>query len=264
MVDRICVVCKKPFQKRDNEPPANYKVRKTCGKACSRQLPTIRALARGNKRCVICGGPLPYSKEYLQTCGDMACQTVLTLHPEFLDVERRVPFKHKTRTPKLRDLPRHHQKIWNNPESYTKRIRGKTLEGSKALEITKEGWLIRGTYELTQDERGIARPKAQASIWSTLSRRSVFIRAIIQADGEPSWIVHRLPRQSTADAVRHLYMGNSENHLLCDIFYAWGCSCDNRHKVEYKTIEDLPNKDGYHDACPLCGSSPIEVITDDF
>jgi len=225
------------------------------------QLRTLKAKAQGATTCVICGNLVPFGKQYLQTCGDLACQLVAFFHPKYIDPTRsqygrKKPKTHlKVRGPVLK-------KLWTTEESLTERIKSKAEEINKSLELTEEGWLIRGTYEMAQDERGEARPEAQKKLWSVLSRRAVFIRAISAHASTPSLVIHRRRGQSTIEAIQDQYIGDSKHYSLCDTFYAWGCSCDNRHKVEYTTIEDLPNEDGYHDACPLCGSSPIEVITD--
>ena len=210
------------------------------------------------KNCVVCGGLLATQRYQNQTCRSPECRAAILLHPILKEPGR-------TGTPwgwnKPKTAPRERLELlmrrfgFEVPDSGHEALRLGALELRETSDWNARDW------GMMEDDRGAANPESQEAVWGWLSRVTVFLRSIGQEGGQASLVVrlrngetsHMAVERSLSQTARVLARG-------CDYFLAWRCPCEHDHRVEYTSIEALPKGLGYHDACPLCGAAPLEVI----
>lgn len=208
--------------------------------------------------CVICNRTFAKGRDNrLQTCGDPVCQGELTAHPENRDPARR---KNVSGSSKIkRRLAQYHAMVLESTEGQTtsSRLLSRLASTNVQLRVTNSPW----REGMSSDNRGSLSPHLQQRVWTELSRRTVYLRLLAQEiDPGPSMIITRKHREHTWEVVLREWLGGNDLHQAYEIFYAWACGCGSGHQITYEKIEDLPDEDGYHSACPDCGSAPIEVI----
>jgi len=109
----------------------------------------------------------------------------------------------------------------------------------------------------------IGNPPQGDNPWHPQCGLSIALRAEGVA-GLPTLRVSVKPGKSRGPAQNALleaFFGvNIAVHSEYDIILAWRCGCENTWEVLYRSVEDFPTTPGYHDACPVCGASPLEVV----
>jgi hypothetical protein len=200
--------------------------------------------------CWVCGETLHDRKR--ATCGMALCRATALVYPqrESINHDNYAAIKYSGQK---REVPR---KVRFSPGDAQAAVR---IVDASILQPAD--WSIHG-YVLTEDRRGIALEGGRDTIWGFLSRKNVYLKSRGRPS-KPSMVIQRLAGVSVASHVKRRLMGDEDKGTdkLIDIFYAWRCPCQNRHEVIYEQIEDLPNTDGYHDACGNCGAAPLEVST---
>jgi len=197
------------------------------------------------RRCVACGEPVKHHTS--QTCGDPFCLAVLHCNPD-LRVQRRGADRRRKWEPRGHPERRRPPILRLLPEELEVGARiAVELRVEQEFEVDSMG-----------DPRGRGRPESQADVWGYLSRKVVCLRVIGQEGGKAALVVRRKRREHVAALVRQRLAVQ-----VFDVFMAWRCGCPHGHEKIYERPEDLPQEDGYWEACPVCGAAPIEVIIDD-
>jgi len=261
-MEKICIVCgaKMTRKRRPSgqlERADQFESRVTCSEKCG-------GLIRRKRACVVCGDTHPNRmKSRVQVCDKPMCKALLFNHPGLIDPERTNSYTNPPPTTKGNRKPSHedlHACI--NDIKRSDVVLNKHVSAinqlANDLHIDPSTLQVDGAYTLTNDERGSG--GCQDDVWSYLSRKSSLIKIKAKHPSESGLTIHRPKRKTVTEVVRKTLLNSSGNETLCDVFYAWQCGCAYQHTLEYTRLEDLPQMAGWHDACPRCGASPLEVI----
>jgi len=222
---------------------------------------------RPKKRaCVVCGEKTQHP--YHQACGDTWCSVSAALEPRYTDPKRARNDQPKFNDPRLKEnlkgVARAHRDR-RVLEDKARRLAPlipweNSLEKAElalvAFDFDETSWFVDNEW-IGKDRRGEADPR-QSSAWSRTSRLSCAFRAI---GGRPAVRIRkRKNRSSEASLIKELMGGSGTYAQAYDVFFAWRCGCQHNLEVVYEYISDIPNEVGYHDACPVCGQAPLEVL----
>lgn len=179
-----------------------------------------------------------------QTCGSPECRAAIIIHNELCDSSRTLP---REKHGNIRDLL-----SGVDVEFLAHHADGLLFVADDIVFDPVEDEL------LVYDERMADAPHVANYPWAKKSRISVMLR-IVGEEAEASIRVRRVGHRSVRKVIKDAW--GLSHEYLCDIFLAWRCPCPHDHQVMYKKLTDLPTRLGYHDACPRCGSAPLEVFS---
>ena len=218
--------------------------------------------SRFSKTCVVCGGEIiSKSRNYkAQTCNSDHCRAVLMLTPSLADPAKARPDRqpgHK-RNKKAGSKGAIFRRITDCVSSQLDDLGDAEShrEGALSFAVDSSDWVF-GDSELTADARGLA-TESSRDLWGFLSRVRVAFRA--RTKEGTLWLhITRRSDESTADAIRRSWMGNSGWEDIYTVFLAWRCCCRLESEYIVKTLDDMPDEPGPHGNCPACGATPLFV-----
>lgn len=258
---KICPICGVEFGPRRNKAGSQLKRRfyekTTCSIACGRAWQKTK---KPRRLCVVCGAVFPDRACRSQTCGSVDCASYFMLHPELTDHSR----IQKNRT-KPKSTRRNPPKAYN--AKFEETLRRTTIKSFQAFKLPRivlnpSKCISDKAWKSGEDVRGI--DSNPDSFWSFVSRKTALLRHIEHKAGAAGLVITLKHRNDTVHRIiQEDLLKNSGNESLCNVFYAWRCTCPLNTEVIYEFYTDLPNEPGWHDACEYCGSCPIEVLSYD-